>query len=93
MNESYAAPKYGYAGFYCPCLISTIQGVPYFLRANEKLTSIQRARESELTKLHAMQRKAEMRLVTLERTIEEKARENSELTAICDELIAKVGKW
>jgi hypothetical protein len=42
--------------------------------------------------MHAMQRKAEMRLVTLERTIEEKARENAELTAICDELIAKVGK-
>ncbi len=73
--------------------LSRIWGIPYLLRANEKLTSIQRARESELTRMHAMQRKAEMRLVTLERTIEEKARENAELTAICDELIAKVGKW
>jgi hypothetical protein len=46
----------------------------------------------EIAKLHAMQRKAEMRVTTLERTIEEKARENKELTLICDELIAKVGK-
>jgi hypothetical protein len=33
-----------------------------------------------------------MRVTTLERTVEEKSRENRELTQICDELIAKVGK-
>jgi hypothetical protein len=39
-----------------------------------------------------MIRKAEMRVSMLERTIEEKNHENLELTNICDELIAKVGK-
>jgi transforming acidic coiled-coil-containing protein 3 len=61
-------------------------------RANEKLASVQKSRESEIAKLHAIQRKAEMRVTTLERTVEEKSRENRELTQICDELIAKVGK-
>ena len=36
-------------------------------------------------------RKAEMKIASLERTVEQKTRENEELTKICDELIAKVG--
>ena len=64
----------------------------FIFRANEKLASVQKSRESEIAKLHAIQRKADMRVTTLERTVEEKARENRELTQICDELIAKVGK-
>ena len=34
-----------------------------------------------------------MRVNNLERTVEQKSQENAELTAICDELIAKVGNW
>ena len=64
----------------------------FYFSANERLASIQRSREGEVAKLQAMLRKAEMRVATLERTVEEKARENRELTQICDELIAKVGK-
>ena len=36
-------------------------------------------------------RKAEMKIASLERTVEQKTKENEELTKICDELIAKVG--
>ena len=36
-------------------------------------------------------KKAEMKAVSLERTVEQKNKENEELTTICDELIAKVG--
>ena len=38
-----------------------------------------------------MLRKAEMKTSTLERTVEQKTRENTELTEICDDLISKVG--
>ena len=66
--------------------------VQFNCSANEKVASITKSRDNEIAKLNAMQRKAEMRVTTLERTIEEKARENRELALICDELIAKVGK-
>ena len=49
-------------------------------------------RESEVAQLQAMLRKAEMRVNNLERTVEQKAQENVELTSICDDLISKVGK-
>ena len=38
-----------------------------------------------------LRRKAEMKISSLERTVEQKTKENEELTKICDELIAKVG--
>ena len=38
-----------------------------------------------------MLRKADMKVSTLERTVEQKTRENKELTDICDDLINKVG--
>lgn len=38
-----------------------------------------------------MLKKTEMKAASLERSVEQKAKENEELTAICDELIAKVG--
>ena len=38
-----------------------------------------------------MFKKAEMKVTSLERSVEQKTKENEELTAICDELIAKVG--
>jgi len=53
---------------------------------------VQKSRESEVAKLQALLRKAEMKVSTLERAVEEKARENRELTQICDDLIARVGK-
>ena len=60
-------------------------------RANEEVAGLQRARESERAQLQAMLRKAEMKVNNLERVVEQKSQENQELTAICDELISKVG--
>jgi prophage DNA circulation protein len=63
-----------------------------FFRANERLASMQKSREAEVTKLQAMLRKADMKVAALERTVEEMARDNRDLTQICDELlIAKYG--
>ena len=55
------------------------------------METLRKSRESELAKMHAMLRKAEMRVTTLERVVEQKTKENQELTKICDELIANVG--
>ena len=60
-------------------------------RANEEVAGLQRARENERAQLQAMLRKAEMKVNNLERVVEQKSQENQELTAICDELISKVG--
>merc|ERR1711997_773245 len=48
--------------------------------ANRALEQIQRSKSAEVSKLQAMMRKAEMRVSTLERTIDQKTRENKELT-------------
>ena len=55
------------------------------------MEQIQRSKSAEVAKLQAMMRKADMRVSTLERTMEQKTRENKELTEICDDLISKVG--
>ena len=44
-----------------------------------------------MARLTALLKKTEMKSTSLERTVEQKIKENEELTAICDELIAKVG--
>merc|ERR1719187_457976 len=59
--------------------------------AAERLDSVQRSKAAEIAKLQALLRKAEMRVTSLERAVEQKTHENQELTTICDELIAKVG--
>ena len=62
-----------------------------FNRANQALEQIQRTKSAEISKLQMMLRKADMKVSTLERTVEQKTRENKELTDICDDLINKVG--
>jgi len=59
--------------------------------ANSRIAEIQRSKSAEIAKLTALLRKAEMRVSSLERSLEQKSRENQELTTICDELIGKVG--
>ena len=49
------------------------------------------SKAAEIAKLTAMLRKAEMGVSSLERQVDQKSRENEELTTICDELISKVG--
>merc|ERR1711936_1561248 len=60
--------------------------------ANSQISELQRSKAAEIAKLTALLRKSEMRISSLERSVEQKTRENQELTTICDELIAKVGQ-
>lgn len=47
--------------------------------------------ESENTRLRAQCRLLDMKLATLENDVEQKAKENSQLNALCNELIAGQG--
>ncbi|XP_015178489.1 PREDICTED: uncharacterized protein PFB0145c isoform X2 [Polistes dominula] len=60
-------------------------------KANLELVDIQKQHESETVKLHAMVRKAELKSNSLAEIVEQKTKENKELTQILDELIARVG--
>ncbi|XP_067125774.1 transforming acidic coiled-coil-containing protein 1-like isoform X3 [Centruroides vittatus] len=60
--------------------------------ANTELESAKKGVEAEVTVLRAQVKKAEMKISSLERNLEQKNKENTELSNICDELIAKVGK-
>ncbi|XP_040577502.1 uncharacterized protein [Lepeophtheirus salmonis] len=56
---------------------------------NFSFEEIQGHNKSEIGKLQALLRKAEMRNASLENTLEQKMSENRELNIICDELIKK----
>ena len=60
-------------------------------KANREIEHLSKSQDSEIARLTAMLKKAEMKAVSLERTVEQKNKENEELPTICDELIAKVG--
>lgn len=60
-------------------------------KANREIDSVSRSHEAEVARLTAMLKKTEMKVSSLERSVEQKVKENEELTAICDELISKVG--
>jgi len=60
-------------------------------KANREIENMAKTQDAEMARLTAMLKKAEMKVTSLERCVEQKAKENEELTAICDELIAKVG--
>ena len=73
-------------------LLFTFHYATFFINsANQALEEIQRSKSGEISKLQIMLRKAEMKVSTMERTVEQKTRENKELTEICDDLISKVG--
>lgn len=59
--------------------------------ANKEIDNISRSQDAEVAKLTALLQKSEMKAKSLELTVDQKVKENEELTAICDELIAKVG--
>ena len=58
--------------------------------AGDRLESVRKSKAGEIAKLQALLRKAEMGVSSLEKTVDQKTKENEELTKICDELIAKV---
>ena len=60
-------------------------------KANSEIENMAKSQETDVARLTALLRKTEMKTSSLERAVEQKAKENEELTQICDELIAKVG--
>ncbi|XP_015194821.1 transforming acidic coiled-coil-containing protein 1 isoform X1 [Lepisosteus oculatus] len=61
-------------------------------KANEEIAQVRSKANSESVALHASLRKEQMKVESLERALQQKNQEIEELTKICDELIAKLGK-
>ncbi|XP_069140133.1 transforming acidic coiled-coil-containing protein 3-like isoform X2 [Argopecten irradians] len=59
--------------------------------ANQEIEKVKKTTTADVARLEAAMRKSDLRVQGLEKTLEQKVQENQELTAICDELIAKVG--
>merc|ERR1712228_1053080 len=59
--------------------------------ASSRLEEVTKTKGVEIARLTAQLGKAEMIVTSLERQVDQKTRENQELTTICDELISKVG--
>lgn len=60
--------------------------------ANQDLEAAKQKHQQENAKLKAIIKKLEVKTKSLEETLEQKVKENQALTAICDELINKVGE-
>ncbi|XP_052252100.1 transforming acidic coiled-coil-containing protein 3-like isoform X12 [Dreissena polymorpha] len=60
-------------------------------RASDEMEKLRKSTSTEVARLEAATKKADLKIQGLQRSLEQKIQENSELTAICDELIAKVG--
>ncbi|XP_041757117.1 transforming acidic coiled-coil-containing protein 1 isoform X3 [Coregonus clupeaformis] len=61
-------------------------------KANQDIAQVRSKASSESVALTASLRKEQMRVESLERALQQKAEEIEELTKICDELIAKMGR-
>ncbi|NXY17813.1 TACC3 protein, partial [Atrichornis clamosus] len=61
-------------------------------QANEEIAQVRSKAKSETAALQATLRKEQMRIQSLERSLEQKTKENDELTKICDDLILKMEK-
>ncbi|XP_058157625.1 transforming acidic coiled-coil-containing protein 3 [Dasypus novemcinctus] len=60
--------------------------------ANEEVAQVRSKAQAEALALQASLRKEQMRVQSLERAVEQKTKENEELTRICDDLISKMEK-
>ncbi|XP_075455240.1 transforming acidic coiled-coil-containing protein 1 [Ascaphus truei] len=61
-------------------------------KANEEIAHVRTKAKSESAALNAGLRKEQMKVESLERALQQKNQEIEELTKICDELIAKMGR-
>ncbi|XP_006134802.2 transforming acidic coiled-coil-containing protein 3 isoform X2 [Pelodiscus sinensis] len=61
-------------------------------QANEEIAQVRGKAKAETVALQATLRKEQMKVQSLERSLEQKAKENDELTKICDDLILKMEK-
>uniref|UniRef100_A0A1I8FX00 TACC_C domain-containing protein n=1 Tax=Macrostomum lignano TaxID=282301 RepID=A0A1I8FX00_9PLAT len=60
--------------------------------ASRYLAEQRRAADADVARLQAVLRKAELRTHNLQAELDQRVRENAELTSICDELIRQVGQ-
>ncbi|XP_044912622.1 transforming acidic coiled-coil-containing protein 3 isoform X6 [Felis catus] len=61
-------------------------------RANEEIAQVRSKAQAEALAFQASLRKEQTRVQSLEKTVEQKTKENEELTRICDDLISKMEK-
>ncbi|XP_077202056.1 transforming acidic coiled-coil-containing protein 3 isoform X2 [Paroedura picta] len=61
-------------------------------QANEEIAEVSSKAKAEVMALQATLRKEQVRIQSLERLMEQKVRENDELTKICDDLISRMEK-
>ncbi|XP_074388313.1 transforming acidic coiled-coil-containing protein 3-like isoform X2 [Zonotrichia albicollis] len=61
-------------------------------QANEEIAQVHSKAKSETAALQATLSKEQMRIQSLERSLQQKTKENDELTKICDDLILKIEK-
>ncbi|KAM7431597.1 Transforming acidic coiled-coil-containing protein 2 [Porites harrisoni] len=59
--------------------------------ANIEITRVRKSNESEIAVMKAALKKEQTKTASLEKSLQQKVSENAELTAICDELINKMG--
>ena len=62
-----------------------------YFRANCELDAIRKQHEDETTKHHPLVRRAELKCNFLAKLVDQKTKENKELTQILDEMVARVG--
>ncbi|XP_048219935.1 transforming acidic coiled-coil-containing protein 3 isoform X2 [Perognathus longimembris pacificus] len=60
--------------------------------ANEEIAQVRSKAQAEALAFQASLRKAQMQIHSLEKTVEQKTKENEELSKICDDLISKMEK-
>ncbi|XP_041624816.1 transforming acidic coiled-coil-containing protein 3-like [Vulpes lagopus] len=60
--------------------------------ASEEIAQVRGKAQAEALAFQASLRKEQMRIQSLEKTVEQKTKENEELTRICDDLISKMEK-
>jgi len=61
-------------------------------KANKEIDNASRSQEAEIARLTAMLKRSEMKSNQLERTVEQAMKDKHELTQVCDDLIAQVGR-
>lgn len=69
----------------------TLHEILFLDRAQQEMENMKRSLEGDSSKLKAVLKKTEMRLSSVETTLDQKTKENEELTKLCDELISKLG--
>ena len=70
-------------------MCSLYQHSTFFCRLADDLAQVRAASEREISALQARLKKEQMYIASLNSSLQEKIRENTELSKICDELIAR----